>query len=110
MIQYFFNKLLNYTINNVYFCCKNWFSVDDQDVSYRSSKVNGNSSGEGRNADMMPSSDALEAQRLQKMYNMFRRHASGASSDSPLGTRSPQHQRLDNWLGELESKQRIEKK
>ena len=102
---------MNYTINNVYFCCENWFSVDDQDVSYRSPNLNGNSSGERRNTEMVPSPDALEAQRLQKMYNMFRRQASGASSsDSPLCTRSPQHQRLDNWIEELESKHRIEKK
>ena len=87
-------------------------SVDDHDVGYQSLKINGKSS-EGYNCnDMVPSEDALEAQRLRKMYNQFRRQASGASNDSTHShvTRSPQHQRLDNWLEDLESKRRSEKK
>ena len=86
------------------------YSVDDHAVSYQSLKMNGSSSEERRNTEMLPSPDALEAQRLQKMYNMFRKQASGASPESPLGKMSPQHQRLENWIQELESKHRNEKK
>lgn len=86
--------------------------MDDHDVGYQSLKMNGKSS-EGYNFnDMVPSDDALEAQRLRKMYNQFRRQASGASNDSTHShaIHSPQHQRLDSWLEDLEAKRRSEKK
>ena len=87
-------------------------SMDDQDVCYRSLKLNGRSSEERKHNDLTPSAEALEAQRLRKMYNQFRRQASGASTDSYSGIsiRDPQNQRLDNWLEELEAKQRSDKK
>ena len=84
--------------------------MDDQEVCYRSLKLNGKSSEERRNNDLTPSAEALEDQRLRKMYNQFRRQASGASADSYSGIRDPQNQRLDNWLEELEAKQRSDKK
>ena len=87
-------------------------SVDDHDVGYQSLKLNGKSCEGYDKNDMTPSEDALEAQRLRKMYNQFRRQASGASTESTHshGYRSPQHQHLDDWLGELEAKRRCEKK
>ena len=84
--------------------------MDDQDVCYRSLKLNGKSCEQQQCDDVTPSAEALEAQRLRKLYNQFRRQASGASSDSYSGIKSPQHQRLDNWIDELEAKHRSEKK
>ena len=87
-------------------------SVDDHDVGYQSLKVNEKSNSGYDKNDMIPSEDALEAQRLRKMYNQIRRQASGASNESTHSHdyRSPQHQRLDGWLEELEAKRRSEKK
>ena len=87
-------------------------SVDDHDVGYQSLKMNEKSNGGYNKNDLVPSEDALEAQRLRKMYNQIRRQASGASNESTHshGYRSPQHQRLDDWLEELEAKRRSEKK
>ena len=79
-------------------------SVDDQDVSYRSLQLNKSASGDQRTSEFLPSADALEAKRLQKMYNTFRRQASGASGDSP------QSQRLENWFEELEARRREQQK
>ena len=81
--------------------------MDDQDVCYKSIKLKGE---ERKNHDLTPSAEALEAQRLRKMYNQFRRQASGASTDSYSAIIDPQNQRLDNWLEELEAKQRNDKK
>ena len=84
--------------------------MDDQNVCYRSLKLKGGSGKEQNCNDLTPSSEALESQRLRKMYNQFRRQASGASTDSYSGIKSPVNQRLDNWLEELEAKQRNDKK
>ena len=62
-----------------------------------------------RLSEMVPSADALEAKRMQKMYSQLRKQASGGSSSS-VGLTSPQHQRLDDWLQELESRQQQLKK
>ena len=82
--------------------------MDDQNVGYQSLKLTGGSGKEQNINDLTPSSEALESQRLRKMYNQFRRQASGASTDSYSA--SPVNQRLDNWLEELEAKQRSDKK
>ena len=82
--------------------------MDDQDVCYRSMKSNDNSREGKESLEMIPSEEALEVQRVQKMYSMFRRQASGASADSHNG--SSHNQRLESWLQELESKQRKDKK
>ena len=84
--------------------------MDDQDVCYRSLKSNGNSMEEQEISEMIPSEEALEDQRLRKMYNVFRRQASGASAESYTGIRSSPNHRLDKWIEELETKHHIEKK
>ena len=78
--------------------------MDDQNVNYRSLQLNETASGGRRNSEWLPSAEALEAKRLQKMYNTFRRQASGASGDSP------QSQRLENWFEELEARRREQQK
>ena len=82
--------------------------MDDQDVCYRSMKSNDNSRGGKESSEMIPSAEALEVQRVQKMYSMFRKQASGASADSHNG--GSHNQRLEGWLQELEAKQRMDKK
>ena len=68
---------------------------DDEHVTYKSSSKR-------RHSEFQVSPDALEIQRLQKLYSMFRKKASG---DGDL--MSPQRQQqLDVWLRELESRQR----
>ena len=68
---------------------------DDEHVSYKASSKR-------RHSEFQVSPDALEIQRLQKLYSMFRKKASG---DGDL--MSPQRQQqLDVWLRELESRQR----
>ena len=71
-------------------------SLDDQNISYRSSQR--------RHSELQASPDALETQRLQKLYSMFRRQASGETNStmSPLN-----QQRLDDWLLELESRNQL---
>ena len=70
-------------------------------------KSNDNSREGKESLEMIPSEEALEVQRVQKMYSMFRRQASGASADSHNG--SSHNQRLESWLQELEARQRNDK-
>ena len=67
---------------------------DDEQVTYKSSSKR-------RHSEFQVSPDALEIQRLQKLYTMFRKKASGGGDEM-----SPQrHHQLDVWLRELESRQ-----
>ena len=70
-------------------------------------KSNDNSREGKESLEMIPSEEALEVQRVQKMYSMFRRQASGASADSHNG--SSHNQRLESWLQELDARQRKDK-
>ena len=66
---------------------------DDERVTYKSSSRR-------RHSEFQVSPDALEVQRLQKLYTMFRKKASGGGD-----LLSPDKQKqLDKWLKELENR------